>query len=145
MWIMARYLLAEGWNLPTRGYQVLPLALTHGAEPGAWDHLRALLDSENSITPELEQRAVTAGALATLAGLQELRQGVEAQSVIMVAVARAAGVSWADIGSAVGMTMQGAQQRYASAVADLHAIRSDDELQDWSHSIQPTSRRRRPT
>lgn len=62
-------------------------------------------------------RRVADRDIEALAGLAQLQADVDQVMTAAVAGLLAAGYSWADIGRQLGMTRQGAQQRYARRVA----------------------------
>lgn len=55
---------------------------------------------------------MTARDLRRLAALATRRDDVDAGIAALIATLRAAGASWTAIGTALGITRQGAQQRY---------------------------------
>lgn len=56
------------------------------------------------------------GLRAALVGLHEVRVAVDTAELAAVAMLRQAGISWADIGAALGISKQAAQQRFGALV-----------------------------
>ena len=66
------------------------------------------------------------GLLHALTQLADLRERVDWAMLSVVGEARAAGVSWAAIGAALGVTKQAAQQRFAPYVQEALARAGTD-------------------
>ncbi len=138
LWRWASYLVgrADDYFSVGRGAELLDLAAERVEDED---------DDDEASGHGNETRAVGATAIRLLRGLQEIRDGLEAQTALMVAAARAAGVPWSAIGKVLGMTAQGAQQRYGDDVRQLHAINDQDDLLDWTYAVRaPRTRRAGP-
>lgn len=57
-----------------------------------------------------------------LAEMVALQADLDRAILRAMAAQRANGASWADIGAALGLTKQGAQQRYGRKLAELEAL-----------------------
>lgn len=81
------------------------------------DHADELADRFDSVEPDDLHPAAPLRALAEAA---HRRADAEADMADQVRACRAAGWPWADIGRALGVSPQAAQQRYGKLVADGH-------------------------
>lgn len=68
-----------------------------------------------------------AGAVRRLYDLREELEGLQEAIVGVVRTARAGGASWAAVGAALGVSKQGAQQRYGSL-----PVVTREELRRWA-------------
>lgn len=76
----------------------------------------ALADWFENSSPEDYDEVLEGEALRALDRAVAARQAAETQIVEAVKIARAQGVTWSGIGGILGMSRQGAYQKYASAV-----------------------------
>ena len=93
------------------------------------------------------RRAVTAlqavkDPLDRLEAVRWARGEIEAIEVDSVAAARVAGATWSDIGALYGMTRQGAQQRFSSAIASSAASRAVTDQRPQTSAEASAQRRR---
>lgn len=104
-----------GWPYPSYAE-----ATWLGGERGADRHLAAVVRAVRAVAQESgqRQRADVDGLTAALGNLAAIDERVDWALLSVVGEARAAGLSWQAIGTALGVSKQAAQQRFGRYVAE---------------------------
>ena len=105
----------QGWPYPSYADRNW-LGGERGADRALAGVVRALrsLDSETGGQPAAEPQAL----LTAMTGLAEIGERIDWALLSLVGEARTFGVSWQAIGTALGVTKQAAQQRFAPYVKE---------------------------
>ena len=105
----------QGWPYPSYAHRNW-LGGERGADRALAGVVRALrsLVSETGGQPAAEPQAL----LTAMAGLAEIGERIDWALLSLVGEARTFGVSWQAIGTALGVTKQAAQQRFAPYVKE---------------------------
>ncbi len=117
-----------------------PDAEVYDVDVGAWSAAAKLVGEPR----DREQRAQAARHALTieLVGLGRLLDDLPAQLAYTIALARTSGLSWGEVGRALGVSQQAAHKRHSKAVDELLALQHAEDIRDWADRSRQRRRRR---
>ncbi|WP_434158703.1 hypothetical protein C5142_16345 [Rhodococcus sp. BGS-1C] len=104
------------WHSTRMNEEVATMLTSNAIDVIGWQDQAALLLIETPASDDLKKRQPWGMRFWLVRFALAARIGVEPEARRSAAAARAWGARWADVGEAVGMSRQGAQQRYTRSV-----------------------------